>query len=175
MNNRKYKTSPEKLLDEGKKILSETRQSRYYFKICAVNMVLSGCKASYIASMSGVSRMSVSSWVKIADEKGFEALKSEGHSGRPGKLSSVQREMIDKALQCPPGDYGFKVWDGPCLAAFISKKFCVSMSVRQCQRLMHSLGYSLIRPQSFPSKGYEDTKAREDFKKNARKSRAIRH
>lgn len=174
MNNRQYKTSPEKLLNEGKKILSETRQSRYYFKVCAVNMVLSGCKASYIADMSGVSRMSVSSWVKIADEKGFEALKSAGHPGRPGRLSAEQREIIDKALQGTPGDSGFKVWDGPSLASFIFKKFGVGVSVRQCQRLMHSLGYSLIRPQSFPSKDYEDTDARNDFKKNGMKSRVTR-
>lgn len=118
--------------------------------------------------------MSVSSWVKTVDEKGFAALKSQKHSGRPRKLSEEQRETIDKVLQELPSNFGFKVWDGPSLARFIFEKFDICMSVRQCQRLLHSLGYSLIRPQSFPSKGYEDTEARKDFKKNGRKSRRTR-
>ena len=52
------------------------------------------------------------------------------------------------------------------LAAYISRKYNVNMSVRQCQRLFHSLGYSHIRPQPYPSKGYEDSEARNEFKKN---------
>ena len=31
--------------------------------------------------------------------------------------------------------------------------------------LFHELGYSLIRPQSFPSKGYKDTEVRKASKK----------
>ena len=83
---------------------------------------------------------------------------------------SGQVKDIDSVLQGDPNDHGFKVWDGPALSAYIKAKYDIEIGVRQCQRLFHSLGYSRIRPQPFPSKGYEDTKERETFKKNETKS-----
>ena len=54
---------------------------------------------------------------------------------------------------------------GPTLSAYIKETYDINLGVRQCQRLFHELGYSKIRPQVFPSKGYEDTEARNEFKK----------
>ncbi len=141
-------------------------ESRFHFRVFAVNMVLSGCSAADIGNMAGVSRMAVSGWVKLADEQGFDALRSQKHKGRPSKLSPEQLAEIDNTLQSYPKSFGYKNWDGPSLSAYISNKYGISMSVRQCQRLFHSLGFSLIRPQPYPSKGYEDTEERNEFKKN---------
>ena len=76
---------------------------------------------------------------------------------------------IDSAILSDPKDFGFKVWDGPSLSSYINSTFGIQLSVRQCQRLFHALGYSHIRPQPYPSKGYEDSKEREAFKKNGTK------
>ena len=81
-------------------------------------------------------------------------------------LTEEQLKEIDSVLQSDPSTYGFKLWDGPSLSAYINNRYHVSLSVRQCQRLFHELGYSLIRPQPYPSKGYEDTEDRNTFKKN---------
>ena len=167
MNNRKYNTNPELLLQQGKAIMSSSDESRYHFRVFAVNMVLSGCSAAEISAMAGVSKVAVTSWVKIADEQGFEALKPKKHKGATAKLSDEQYEAIDIILQSEPKDFGFKNWDGPSLSAYIKKEFNVNLSVRQCQRMFHKLGYSHIRPQPYPSKDYEDTEKRKEFKKNA--------
>lgn len=169
MNNRKYNTDPALLLEQGKAIMTSSDESRFHFRVFAVNMVLSGCPASQIGAMAGVSKVAVTSWVKTADEKGFDALKSKEHKGRPAKLTDAQCKEIDSVLQSDPKDYGYKNWDGPSLAAYIRSKYNVTMSVRQCQRLFHILGFSHIRPQPYPSKGYEDTEERKEFKKNAPK------
>lgn len=168
MNNRKYKTNPEQLLDKGKEIMSSSDESRFYFRVFAVNMVLSGCSASQIGELAGVSKAAVTGWVKTADEQGFEALRTRQRSGRPPKLTEEQLEQIDAAIQSDPRDYGFKVWDGPSLSTYIQTRFDVCIGVRQCQRLFHSLGYSHIRPQPYPSKDYENTAEREAFKKKSR-------
>ena len=63
----------------------------------------------------------------------------------------------------PPKKYN--VWDGITLSAYIKEKFGIDFSVRSCQRLFHELGFSLIRPRPFPSKGYENAAARDEFKK----------
>jgi len=128
-------------------------------------MVLSGCTASQIGELAGLSKATVTGWVKTADEQGFDALRSQQRSGRPSKLSKENIQQIDALLQTDPKEYGYKVWDGPTLASHIKNTFGVELSIRQCQRLFHNLGYSLIRPQPYPSKGYEDSEERENFKK----------
>ena len=80
-----------------------------------------------------------------------------------------QLKEIDSVLQSDPNTYGYKLWDGPSLSAYINDTYNVSLSIRHCQRLFHELGYSLIRPQPYPSKGYEDTEERKEFKKNGLK------
>lgn len=165
MNTRKYKTNPYELLKQCKDIMSRSDDTKYYFKVFSVNFVLNGMSAADVAEIAGVSRSTVSGWVKIADEQGLEALKTVKQSGRPSKLNKEQKAEIDSALQTSPSVYGFKVWDGPSLASFVVNKYNIKLSVRQCQRLFHRLGYSKIRPQTFPNKGYEDTAARNKFKK----------
>lgn len=168
MNRRKYKSDPEKLLEQGKRIMmgSDSTDPKYYFRVFSVNLVLSGMSAVEVAEKAGVTRSAVSDWVKTADERGFDALKTVKPSGRRPKLCKTQREEIDAILKKNPNDYGYKVWDGPSLSDLIKKKYHINLSIRQCQRLFHELGYSRIRPQVFPSKEYEDTEAREDFKKD---------
>ena len=60
----------------------------------------------------------------------------------------------------------YTVWDGPALSDYIQKTYGINLGVRQCQRLFHELGFSQIRPQTFPSKGKEDDSRRDAFKKN---------
>lgn len=165
MNRRNYKNDPAVLLRKGKEIMSSNDDTRYYFRVFSVNFVLNGMSAATVAEIAGVSRSTVSGWVKSADEEGFETLKTVKQNGRPSKLSKEEKAEIDIILQKEPSEYGYKVWDGPTLSTYIKKIYGVELSVRQCQRLFHELGYSKIRPQTFPSKGYEDTEARNEFKK----------
>lgn len=90
MNNRKYKTNPEILLNQGKVIMSSNNESRFHFRVFAVNLVLSGFSAAEIGKMAGVSKVAVTSWVKAVDEYGFDALRPKGRSGRPSKLTEEQ-------------------------------------------------------------------------------------
>ena len=150
MNNRKYHTNPDELLAQGQAIMSSSDEARYLFRVFAVNMVLAGTPASQVGASAGFTKAAVTGWVKTVDEQGFEALRPH--------------------LQDDPNDHGFKIWDGPALSAYIKAKYDIEIGVRQCQRLFHRLGYSRIRPQPFPSKGYEDTEEREAFKKNETKS-----
>ena len=166
MNARKYSTDPALLLEQGKAIMTSSDESKYLFRVFAVNMVLSGTPASQVGASAGFTKAAVTGWVKAVDEKGFEALRSQKHPGRPPKLTEEQLKEIDLAIQSDPKDYGIKVWDGPSLSAYIKKQFNVEIGVRQCQRLFKSLGFSRIRPQPYPSKGYEDAEERVAFKKS---------
>lgn len=168
MNNRKYKTNPVELLKTGQAIMASKDEPKFLLRVFAVNMVLDGKSAAEVSKLAGVSKRTVTKWVKLADEQGFDALRTDPKPGRPSRLSDEQLQEIDKAVQGNASDCGFKVWDGPSLSAYIRQQFQITMGVRQCQRLLHIMGYSRIRPQPFPSKDYENTEEREDFKKEVK-------
>ena len=143
MNNRKYHTSPDELLAQGQEIMSSSDEARYLFRVFAVNMVLAGTPASQVGASAGFTKAAVTGWVKTVDEQGFEALRPQKRAGRPSKLTAEQLKEIDSALQDDPNDYGFKIWDGPALSAYIKEKYDIEIGVRQCQRLFHNLGSSV--------------------------------
>jgi len=167
---RVYKTDKEQLLAEGKLIVSSTADAKFQHKVELVNLVLSGMTPSALSEFVCESKNTITLWVKTADEKGFDALRTKKQTGRPSKLSAENIASIKSVLEEDnPKKYGFNVWDGPALSAYISREYGVFLCVRQCQRMFHSLGFSLVRPQTFPSKtkkGLEEE--REAFKKNGR-------
>lgn len=166
MPTRKYKTNPSELLAEGRLIVNSTKDAKYQHRVEMVNLVLSGLTPSYLSSYCGDSKGTITSWVKIADEQGFEALKAKAKTGRPPKLTAEQAAEIREVLEEDDSKkYGYNVWDGPSLSAYIEKTYAVKLCVRQCQRLLHNLGCSLVRPQTFPSKGEQNEPARDAYKK----------
>ena len=163
---RKYKTNPSQLLAEGQLIVNTAKDARYQHKVEMVNLVLSGLPPSYLSTYCGDSKNTITSWVKIADEQGFEALKGKKQTGRPPKLTAEQLGEIREVLKeddCKK--YGYPVWDGPSLSSYIEKTYGVKLCIRQCQRLFHTLGFSLVRPQTFPSKGEQNKEERAAYKK----------
>ena len=54
MNNRKYHTDPETLLAQGQAIMSSSDESKYLFRVFAVNMVLAGTPASQVGASAGL-------------------------------------------------------------------------------------------------------------------------
>ncbi len=167
MPSRTYHTDPAQLLAEGQMIVNSTNDAKFQHKVEIVNLVLGGLTPSFLSKYCGESKNTITLWVKTADEQGFDALKVKKQSGRPMKLSPEQIATIKTVLEeDDPKKYGYQVWDGPGLSAYIKTTYSVHLSVRQCQRMFHNLGFSLVRPQTFPGKDEENTEQREDFKKN---------
>ncbi len=79
----------------------------------------------------------------------------------------IRKENIKVVVTSDPNAFGYTVWDEPSLSDYIA-------CVRQCQRLLHELEFSLIRPQTFPSKGNEENLLRDEFKKTSQSQKTIR-
>lgn len=166
MPTRKYVTDPARLLAEGQMLLNASDDSKFQHKVEMVNLVLSGLTPSYLSQYCGDSKNAITLWVKIADEQGFDALHTKKHPGRPRKLTSEQLTELQQILEADnPKEYGYNVWDGPSLSAFIAERYSVSIGQRQCQRMFHLFGFSLVRPQTFPSKDEQNEEARTAYKK----------
>lgn len=169
MPERKYVTNKAELLAQGQMIVSSNEEASYIHRVECVNFVLGGMPPSEVSLYVPESKNTITSWVKTADEQGFEALHIKKQSGRPPKLSAEQMNEIESILiEDDPEKYGYHVWDGPSLSAFILSRYSVSICVRQCQRFFKNFNMSLVRPQTYPSKGKKNVEAREEFKKNRR-------
>lgn len=64
MSIRKYHSDPQKLISEGQELMKQSDGSKFYSKVFAVNMVLSGQSAANVAKAAGLCRSTVSGWVK---------------------------------------------------------------------------------------------------------------
>ena len=161
---RKYKHPKEELLEEGKRIISTDRDTKFLFRVTMVNLILSGIKPSELSKYCGVEERTLSGWVAKVDDDGFESLRAVKQKGRPPKLTNDQKEIIKGVIERDPSEQGYTNWDGPSLSDYILRTFGVNYSVRACQKLMHELGFSLIRPQTYPSLDEPDEKARDIFR-----------
>lgn len=168
MNIRHFIHNPEKLLKEGIEIVKQSsKDAKFVQKVTLVNLMLERkITAEEISRISGISRRTLTDWVKKVDEEGFGSLKRKKHPGKKPKLSEEQMEEIKVVLTNPPEDSEYYVWDGINLSDFIKNQYDIDLSVRQCQRLFKKLGFSKIRPQTYPSLGEPNEEERKAFKKN---------
>jgi transposase len=107
-----------------------------------VNLLLSGkISAAELSRLSEVPERTLRTWVRIADEEGFGRLRALKQTGRPERLTEQQKAEIKEALMSPPGSSGLRARDGPSLSEYIAEKYGLAYGVRQCQRLIRTLGF----------------------------------
>jgi transposase len=138
---------------------------RYFHRLHLILLVTKGMTSQAVAQLFGEPLRNVQRWVKEFNEIGLESLKDHERSGRPTKLTGHQLNELKTDIEKGPLKFGFTqgFWDGPILAEHIHRKYELSISVRQCQRIFHKFGYSLMRPQ--PITAGSTKEAREGFKK----------
>ena len=73
---------------------------------------------------------------------GAEGLRDEQKPGRPAKLDAEQLKTLKRELRYPPSRYGqtgcYK-WSGKVLASHLERTYFLTLSTRQCQRLLQQL------------------------------------
>ena len=128
--------------------LSRTREGRYFHRLAVVLHVLRGASAYEASHAFGFSSRAIEYWVNRLASNGLKGLWDGKHPGRPSRLSTSQMQRLRKDLRHSPRDTGYdqNLWDGVLLSHHLGKNYSVSLSVRQCQRLFHQMGFSLQRP-----------------------------
>ena len=164
----KYINDPKELLEQGKQIVSESADNKFVHRVSMVNLILGGLSPKVLSEYCGDSERVLQTWVKNVDESGWDSLIAIKQSGRPSRLTDQQIEEIHAAINAGPDQYGYNVWDGPALSDFIKKTYHIDYGVRACQLLMRRMGFSLIRPQMYPSLENPDDEACDALKKTDR-------
>ena len=139
-------------------------EGRYQHRLHVVLMAIRLKSAKEAATIYGESLRTVQYWIQKFFEKGLDGLKDETIPGRPSRLSKKQKQELKEDILKSPVILGYDQnnWDGILLSYHIGKKYNVSLKVRQCQYLLHQLGFTLQRPRPMP-KGNPKIKA--EFKK----------
>ena len=117
-------------------------------RIAAMLLVLEGWKSTQIARLFAVARWSVVKWIRRVNEEGVSALEDRKRSGRPCRLSAGVRGALEKALERDPREFGLQRnrWDGIVVVEYLRRVHGVRLRVRQAQRWIRRLGFSMRRP-----------------------------
>ncbi len=168
MKVRHFIHSREELLKEGQEIVKQVADPKFIHQVTMVNLILGGMRTKELSQYCGDSVRTINTWVKKVDEEGWDSLMTVKRKGRPATFSDMQLEEIKQAVSNDPENYGYHVWDGPTLSDYIKATYNIDYGTRACQKLFHRLGFSLIRPQTYPSLQNPDNDARDEFKKSSK-------
>ena len=98
----------------------------------AVERVREGYSQQEVAEFLGVSKSSVSQWMKVYREAGTKGLSAKCGSGRPPKLTAEQEAEVLTWFERSPTEFGYRneLWTAPRVAEQIRKKWRVEFHPR---------------------------------------------
>lgn len=117
-------------------------------RIAAMLLVLKGWNCTQVAELFDLSRWSVVKWIQRVNKEGAPGLEERSRPGRPRRLDPGVQKDLENALSMDPRDYGLKRnrWDGVVVVEYLEKAHGVHLKVRQAQRWIRRLGFSLRQP-----------------------------
>lgn len=123
-----------------RKEINRSSESRYDHRLHALLLVAQGMRAAMAAHFLGDAPRTIQHWIRLYETQGIPGIKEDERSGRPARLSPENLQMIAEALSQSPEEVGLASpkWDGKVLADFIRNCFKISISIRQCQRLLRA-------------------------------------
>ena len=147
--------------------IRRSEESRYDHRLHGVLLVAQGMTCPEVAKLLGDAPRTVEYWVRGFEEEGLAGLRQGERAGRPRRLSEKQLQQVNAALRQMPRALGLggNLWDGKTLAAWIERRYGISLGVRQCQRLFRQLGFGLRKPR--PAIAWADPEWQQSHKKTA--------
>ncbi|HYM01058.1 MAG TPA: helix-turn-helix domain-containing protein [Blastocatellia bacterium] len=140
------------IISENGKDWGEARRLR------AIEMKQAGWKQRDIARELGVTPGAISQWVKRARTEGVDALLHHRAPGRSSRLTSGQKEVLNRLLAKGAGHFGFLdgYWTRARVKEIIFREFGISYHPSHVGRLMRSYGFVLHRGQGGAEQSFGD-------------------
>jgi transposase len=118
-----------------------SEEARYIHRLHGVLLVLLGLSTVKAGEFLGDPQRTIAHWVAQFKMHGLDGLRDAEKAGRPGTLTEAQRVAVTKALSKPPKESGFDAdsWTNAILASLLKKRYGITLSIRQCSRLIIAL------------------------------------
>jgi putative transposase len=129
----------------------------------AVQMLHLGIGMETVTQVLGVADNAVYEWHERWREEGLEGLANRPKSGRPRKTSEAYWQVVEKALDTDPEEYGylFSIWTLDTLRDHLVEETGIHISVERLRVQMKERGYVWRRPKHELS-SLQNKEARED-------------
>ena len=139
-------------------------------RIAAMLLLLEGWKSSRIARLFGLTRWSIVRWIQGVNENGILAVEAKKQPGRPCRLDKQIQRALEEDLEKSPRALGLKRnrWDGVVVVEYLERIHGVRLKVRQAQRWIRQLGFSLRQP--IYRYAQATTEGVEEFRKTVKKT-----
>ena len=118
-----------------------SQHSRYLHRLHCVLLVGEGHSCYDLARWFDESPRTVERWVNKFNKSGVEGLKEQPKHGRSSKLAGGQLDALQRDIGKHPNTFGYDqtLWNGKLLAFHLEECYEVSLSIRQCLRILKRL------------------------------------
>jgi len=115
----------------------------------AIQLLSDGKSPSEVARAVKSSTSSVQRWRDAYRANGWEGLRTRPTPGRPSRLSSSQKEELQRVLQRGPAASGYKteLWTLKRVAEVIQRRFGVDYDPSAVWHILVKLGWSCQKPE----------------------------
>ena len=134
MNPTKQKKIPK---DALRQLRGASARERLLHRLHCVALVLAGLSASEVGRIYGDSPRAVAYWVKRFKAEGVSGLEEEARPGRPSKLNAAQLKRVQTFWK--QAGVQSKPVNAEALASFILTKLRITLTPRQCWRILNRL------------------------------------
>lgn len=127
-----------------RKEFRRSEEARYIHRLHGVLLVLLGLSTVKAGKLLGDPQRTVAHWVGQWKEHGLEGLRDAEKAGRPSVLTEKQKDALVTALKQSPTEFGFEgdSWTGAFVASLLEKRYGVTLSPRQCNRMIKAVSDS---------------------------------
>lgn len=170
-----YKDGPMRVsgeeLQKVKTAMNNEKEARYFKRYQSLYLYLSGKKCDEVASIVGLSKISVSRINQVYKKEGLAGIPDKPREGRPRKLTQEQEAKIKELiLDKVPSEVGFPAefnWTAGLVAKYIKHEYGLDYTIRGITGIFERLGLSYTRPTYVLAKA--DKEKQEQFIKDFEK------
>lgn len=158
-------------LQKVKSAMNNEKEARYFKRYQSLYLYLSGKKCDEVASIVGLSKISVSRINQVYKKEGLAGIPDKPREGRPRKLTQQQETRIKELiLGKVPSEVGFPAefnWTAGLVAKYIKREFDLDYTIRGITGVLDRLGLSYTRPTYVLAKADKEKQAQfvKDFEK----------
>jgi putative transposase len=158
-------------LQRVKSAMNNEKEARYFKRYQSLYLYLSGKKCDEVASIVGLSKISVSRINQVYKKEGLAGIPDKPREGRPRRLTQQQETKIrELILNNVPSEVGFPAefnWTAGLVAKYIKREYSLDYTIRGITGILDRLGLSYTRPTYVLAKADKEKQALfvKDFEK----------
>jgi transposase len=144
----RYARQPTQAEEEELERMTQQEVGRVALRAQMVQLSRQNYDIPEIGDIQQCSSVTVYKWLNRFNEEGPQGLYDRPRSGRPPKIKSATKEVLDKTVSAAPLEegYNFTYWTVPLLTQHLKEKLKVEVCQETVRNTLYELGFRWRRP-----------------------------